>query len=1215
MSCNRFLRKGIQKLEALLLNKDDILSLIPKDDIAEDDEYIVRLQKVLANRNKVKNVAISGPYGSGKTSILHSFKKHHPEYNYLDISLAYFTDEEEDKNGNTLNKPISTEQIESCILKQLLHRVDKGSLPDSRFDRIKHLSRKKIFSYVIGILIWVWSILAIYYPTSLSKLNVIKYSWWTEFLVNFNVIISVIEFTVFLIGTSAFVWKAIRYLNRMTLKKVNINGKVEISNENDNSILNKHLDEIIYFFYKTKFDVVIFEDLDRFNNISIFAKLREINFLINQAAPIKHEIVFIYALKDDLFVNGERTKFFDYIIPVIPIVNSSNSENLFLEYFKNHKEIELDEEFKHLISDISLYVKEMRVLNNILNEFDIFTIKLNRKELKPCKLFALVVYKNVFPDDFAKLYIDESKLNLLIRKKKDWIISVKKNKLEKVDQYEKLIDDKNELGQKRIKELRMLYLGKFYELISARNRPLISFYIDGLDISKSEILNDENFTRFQNQTNIHYRFNTSYNNQVDNTRVSFKDIEEEVDSEQTYLEKENLISVDVEDFNRKISNLKSKINELDQWTLSEILTDDLVGNAIEEVKVPKLLKYLIRNEFIDESYTSYISLFHSGSFVKADSDYILSVKEEQPKPFNYEIFDFNGIVNKIWSRQFLYPAVLNVGLVDHFIESSYNNYKDKFDNLLKVISNGSTNSFKFIDYYIDNGKYPGELLKYLCSKTEKLWDRILVRKEFSKEKRDKCFELLLRNCTTKELTLQNKEGSVRKYIEDSPDFLNYYEKINFRQEVMDLIMEIGVKFKHLTPHDGDGNVLFNFIDKYCLYELNIEMLSYILSVYGKYTPEFNSANYTCIKESGAEKLIEYVDANYDSYIENIHKNIEESTNEKLEFIEDFLQSGLLSEDNELYVIKKCNFKCILLNMPDNLWSKLIANNKVEAAWENIITITTKHKIYHKPIIKFLNDIKNQKSLIGSIPSDLTEEHKTLFIKILVANHLDNEVHRIYAENLNVKIDEEEKDTINIEKAYSLISNDRFEYSFDLYDGFKSGYKSDVHIKYLIKVIDEFLDDEERFELDKYDYILMLKLLTSQDIIKRFIEIIPDSEINRSFELSDLIIDFYLLTKTTSVSYDRFFCLAENLGENRKVLQLFINTSKNFDMLQTSKLLQKLPPPWNTLLMNRQVKLKKEELNISMLATLTEKEFVSTVRAKENDEIVAYIKIGNAKKYL
>ncbi len=77
--------------------------------------------------------------------------------------------------------------------------------------------------------------------------------------------------------------------------------------------LNKHIDEIIYFFEATDKNILVIEDLDRFNSTELFSKLREVNFIINNSPKIKDKKVvkFIYAIKDDVFTkNLNRTKFF-----------------------------------------------------------------------------------------------------------------------------------------------------------------------------------------------------------------------------------------------------------------------------------------------------------------------------------------------------------------------------------------------------------------------------------------------------------------------------------------------------------------------------------------------------------------------------------------------------------------------------------------------------------------------------------------------------------------------------------------------------------------------------------------------------------------------------------------------------------------------------------------------------------------------------------------
>lgn len=70
---------------------------------------------------------------------------------------------------------------------------------------------------------------------------------------------------------------------------------------------------------------ITIEDLDRFNTHEIFTKLRELNLLINLSRDPENKIKFIYAIKDDIVKDKTRTKFLDFIVPVLLVVNSSNS--------------------------------------------------------------------------------------------------------------------------------------------------------------------------------------------------------------------------------------------------------------------------------------------------------------------------------------------------------------------------------------------------------------------------------------------------------------------------------------------------------------------------------------------------------------------------------------------------------------------------------------------------------------------------------------------------------------------------------------------------------------------------------------------------------------------------------------------------------------------------------------------------------------------------
>ncbi|WP_369094822.1 hypothetical protein [Photorhabdus temperata] len=82
-------------------------------------------------------------------------------------------------------------------------------------------------------------------------------------------------------GIYYLVFIAIRFFDRkIALDKVNIlKAELSADKQNTTSLLNLYIDEIVYFFLKTKFRIVIFEDLDRLNNGHIYPRNFKMQFL------------------------------------------------------------------------------------------------------------------------------------------------------------------------------------------------------------------------------------------------------------------------------------------------------------------------------------------------------------------------------------------------------------------------------------------------------------------------------------------------------------------------------------------------------------------------------------------------------------------------------------------------------------------------------------------------------------------------------------------------------------------------------------------------------------------------------------------------------------------------------------------------------------------------------------------------------------------------
>ena len=310
--------------------------LLPVDDIQNGNEYRNALSWAFENK-RVKNIALAGPYGAGKSSIIESFLKKHwwARRRSLRISMASFevnTDiyNNTEQDGKKYKTPIEKEEIEHGILKQLFYKVGYEKIPQSRYRKLHKIST--LGTWIKLILI---SLLAI------SFVYVFKVDLLTEIMesvvaagetLNLPKVWAIGIFAalaVAVLGIISYAYKSL--FSRYTIRKVSLPSDtvVEGGSEGDESVFSKYLDEIFYFFEVTRYRYIFFEDLDRLDDPSIFVHLRELNSLLNNYDKIHSKIVFVYAVKDDIFRDEDRTKFFDFIIPVVPIINSTNSGEVF----------------------------------------------------------------------------------------------------------------------------------------------------------------------------------------------------------------------------------------------------------------------------------------------------------------------------------------------------------------------------------------------------------------------------------------------------------------------------------------------------------------------------------------------------------------------------------------------------------------------------------------------------------------------------------------------------------------------------------------------------------------------------------------------------------------------------------------------------------------------------------------------------------------------
>ena len=490
--------------------------------------------------------------------------------------------------------------------------------------------------------------------------------------------------SVFLVGIIVISFQLILCIKKISIKNLKLDkATIELEEKKNVSIMNRYLDEIIYLFQEKKYDVVIFEDIDRFENTHIFTKLRELNLILNQSEEVGRRIVFLYALKDDIFANAEeRTKFLDYIVPVIPFVNVSNSGDLFRRKIANLHipEAEVRSSF---ITDISAFVNDMRVLTNVVNEFDLYRNLLDPK-LNKEKLLAMILYKNLYPTDFSLLHqnkgvVYETFISTGLLKDE-----IKKDDWKRLEEIDLEIHAISEETLRSIEELRAVIVGKFLKLWPGLGWEI---YCDDNKADISSLFSEENIQHILTGK-IYFR-DSRYRNSFIRPKVD--EMKSSLGESYNYSQRKHLIQSIADD---KIEDLKDErkafmddISAMEKYTLVDIAK--LGRNIFEHVIITKgqekkyeVLKYLLEKGYIDEKYFFYISIFQEGRLTPSDQEFLLSIKFNAPKEFDYKLQEIPSLIQNLSVVDYDNKGVLNKDLLDYCLEHE-DEFGDKCDAIIK----------------------------------------------------------------------------------------------------------------------------------------------------------------------------------------------------------------------------------------------------------------------------------------------------------------------------------------------------------------------------------------------------------------------------------------------------------------------------------------------------------------------------------------------------
>ena len=957
----------------------------------------------------IRNIAISGAYSSGKSSVIESYKKKHPDKKFLHLSLAHFqalNDGSLEDNNSEDNTKMTVQEdaeniIEGKILNQLIQQIPAEKIPQTNF-RIKKSIDWKEPTFISAILCLFIALF----------LYCTKFEEWR---LTINALNDGRLKNILSVSTNSEIRLVEVQHSKNILRKISVQGnEIEIFADNNDSYFDKYLNEVLYLFQNTDVDGIVFEDIDRFDNHTIFERLREINTLTNirlnnkKGRHVKRPLRFFYLLRDDIFENKDRAKFFDYIMPVVPVLDSSNSYNKIKEYLESAGVYgQFDD---HFLRGISLYIDDLRIVKNIFNEFLIYNRKLNSIELDVNKLFAIVVYKNIFPKDFADLQLNQGFVHTLF-------------------------ESKGRLTAERVKAI-----NEEISLIEER----ISYYEREHLESQAEL--DLIKTNKQNDASRYYQGHSKWREYQEWLQDVYAKRKQALEDR-----KEGNIS----ELRKQIEHKKEEISVVENLQLADLLNrkniDDVFRvnyvNEIDQtdhfyaIKVNPyfaLLKYLISRGYIDESYTDYMTFFYPNypnSLSLNDKVFLRSVADRAEKPAGY-LLDNPGLVTENLNQyDFSQRETLNYTLTEYILSAH------KEDLILSMISQLKTEErFDYISGYMHSGK---AVIPFVAAIT-RYWTSMLYESIASHALSDDLLKSFayytLEHDAVDTLERVNIEGCLKEYISSDPHFL-VAANIDVA-EVGKALISLQVSFANIDPSDVNEE-LFDYVYQNNLYDINESNILLMLT----HKCEIQDAQqllpvlFTFVFTHPEHALCEYILGNRDCalsvYLEMYEGGIKDNT----ETITELMNSKDIDHDSkETYVerLETTVDKIEKIVNPDDQ-KVVMAHKRADYSSDNVMAFFKKFGLT-ADLISFINSNPTELDYL----SDSEEESLNSFLDAcLVEEDINNDKYQQIIRNICDCIQDFSVEGLSEEKFEILVRLSKIEMNLANLQFIRSAYPTQV----------------------------------------------------------------------------------------------------------------------------------------------------------------------------
>lgn len=935
-------------------NAWDLTALTPEYIESEHAQYAEAIAENL-KKGDVLNIALSGNYGVGKSSILGRVAEDH-DGRVVELSLSTLSpiDDSEVDDSVPAQARTPTNRIQQEIVKQLLYREEPKSARASRFRRIERFSwgREIALALMGGVIVSVAFMILGWAGTIERTLRPL-----------FEMGLGVYPLIALLAAVGIVAARALLH-GRIHIRQLSAGPAAVTLDEKSVSYFDQYLDEIVYFFETSKRDIVIFEDIDRFNDSHIFETLRSLNALLNASPQIKKPIRFIYAIKDSIFdrvslehekrkvdvalieiedpaqaeiVRANRTKFFDLVIPVVPFITHRSARNLTTQILRGiEHEVSPD-----LIDLAGRFVPDMRLLKNVRNEFVVFRDRIfagdgKQLELSETQLFAMMLYKSTHLSDFEVIRLGKSKLDKLYEVSRT-LVSENIRRVERELRVARMEISRRTLAKQRASRLGKLLVSRIDLMVrtGSYQKPNAFYYIDGQRVEPAAFESVEFWRKLASSEgdptlgwqNPHYSRHHIELRRSDVSAlvgdaldaVAWREADDEAESEQVRELQEQLAFL-------RTSDMGELMGQPDFLVDHEGTSRSLAAVA-EKLLTKGLAFNLIRAGYIDRNFTLYTSTFHGDRVSPAATNFIIHHVERGLMDAQFVLSgeDAEAVIRERGARSLADPALFNIAILDYLLGA---NSADA-DIMITALARLDADSKKFLESYLSSGASREALVKKLTTQSPRVLNYLVADVDLDDETRITLVSACLESLATKpkQTVTEKAKAYLAANYAQLPAIASAALIATRAERIALLFKDAGLSLPDLS---GTSDAVRPAFVKLGLYEMSLSNLQAAVGDgAGLGLDQLRASHRADVYAKALAELPSYLDAvdghsatNHAS--DRFHVVIREVHEAAPDLLERFIEGA--SDESRIADVE---------DAPEDTWSVLAAHDKFPATFSNV----------------------------------------------------------------------------------------------------------------------------------------------------------------------------------------------------------------------------------------------------------------------------------------